>query len=581
MRSAACAVGLALALHVVAPAFGAGTMRVGTGIIAETLDPPRISDLDGLTQAAAIYDTLYGLDPLARPPVMVPIAAAALPEVSADYRTFVVRVRPGIHFSPHPSFAGRPRELVAADFAYAIRRVVDPRIRSASWPMIEGKIEGLDALAQRAKDAGKGLDYDAPVAGLALDDRYTLRIRLTAPDPIFPILLTSPVFAGVAREVVEAEGDGYGHRPVGTGPFVVGAYTPGQRLTLVRNPLYRSVTWDDLLSPASRVAHPDHPMRGRKLPALERVEISSAPEGSAEVLALSRGELDLIPLAVPELAMRNGRLRDDFAREGIRLVRHQVSGTFVAVLNMRDPIVGGSGLDKIALRRAIHMAFDDEEWIRLEGGVPTVQHQVVPPGIEGHVPGYRNPNLYAPAAANALLDRFGYRRGADGFRRLPDGSALTVNVLLENMLKTRKRGEFLKRMLERIGIRVAIETVPAAEALKRIANCRYGMAWTEGWLDFPDGTNAMMMFYGKAIGSANVSCYDDPEFDAAYREARVTAPGPARTELFRTMQKRLDAFGPARPLPYGDIFMLKRTGVLGPHSTQTDWVQYTTLARDR
>ena len=581
MRSAACMVGLALALHVSAPAYGTGTMRVGTGAIAETLDPPRMNDLDGLTQAAAIYDTLYGFDPLARPPVMVPIAAGALPEVSADYRTFVVRVRPGIYFSPHPSFEGRPRELVAADFAYAIRRVLDPKIRSTSWAMIEGKIEGLDELAQRAKDAGKGLDYDAPVAGLALVDRYTLRIRLTAPDPIFPILLTSPVFAAVAREVVEAEGDNYGHRPVGTGAFVVAAYTPGHRLTLVRNPQYRSVTWDELLSPASRAAYPDHPMRGRMLPALDRVEISSAPEGTSEVLALRRGELDLIPLAVPELAMRNGRLRDDFAREGIRLVRHQVNGTFVLVLNMRDPVVGGNAREKIALRRAIHMAFDDAEWIRVEGEIPTVRHQVVPPGIEGHVPGYRNPNLYSRAAANALLERFGYRRGADGFRRLPDGSALTVNVLLENMLKTRKRGEFVKRMLDPIGIRVAIETVAPAEALKRIANCHYGMAWTEWWLDFPDGTNAMMMFYGKAIGSSNMSCYDDPEFDAAYRKAQVMAPGPARTELFRTMQTRLDAFGPARPLPYGDIFMLKRAGVLGPFSTQTDWVQYTTLALDR
>lgn len=575
MKCAAFALALALAL----PALAAGTMRVGTGGVAETLDPPRMLDGDALTQAAAIYDTLYGFDPLARPPVMVPMAAAALPEVAADYRTFVIRVRPGIYFSPHPRFEGRPRELVAADFAYSIRRVLDPKIRSTWQPLLEGKVEGLDALAKRAQ-AGKGIDYDAPVAGLAVVDRYTLSIRLNAPDPIFPLLLTSPLFAGVAREVVEAEGDDYGHRPVGTGAFMVAAYTPGHRLTLVRNPRYRSVKWDDLLAPATRAAHPNHPMRGRKLPALDRVEISSAPEGSAEVLALRRGELDLIPLAVPELAMRNGRLRDDFAKEGIRLVPWQPISTVVAVLNMRDPVVGGNATEKIALRRAIHMAFDDEEWIRVDGGIPTLRHQVVPPGIEGHVPGYRNPNLFAPAAANALLDRFGYRRGADGFRREPDGSPLTVNLVLENMLKTRKRGEFVKRMLDRIGIRVAIETVPPQEVIKRIANCRFGMAWMEWGLDIPDGINPMVMFYGKAIGSVNMSCYDDPEFDAAYRKAQAMAPGPARTELFRTMQSRLDAFGPARPIPTGALFALKRAGVQGPFSTQSDWVQYTTLARD-
>jgi ABC-type oligopeptide transport system substrate-binding subunit len=108
-----------------------------------------------------------------------------LPEVSPDFREFTIRVRPGIRFTPHAAFGGKARELSAADFAYALRRVFDPKIRSQGLFLLEGKIEGLDALAKRAADAGTAIDYDAPVSGLVAVDRQTLRIRLNKPTRYF------------------------------------------------------------------------------------------------------------------------------------------------------------------------------------------------------------------------------------------------------------------------------------------------------------------------------------------------------------------------------------------------------------
>ena len=394
-------------------------------------------------------------------------------------------------------------------------------------------------------------------------------------------MLTSPLLAGIAREVVEAEGERYGQRPVGTGGFVVAAFTPGQRITLVRNPAFRAMQWEDLLTPASRATQSVHPMRGRKLPSLERVELNSTPEAAAEMLAVRGGELDLVNVAEPELAVRNGRLRDELAREGLLLVRDPAPITLMAFFNMRDRVVGGTAREKIALRRAIQMAFDDNEWIRvLDGGSSNVREQVVPPGVEGFIPGYRNPNMFDRASANALLDRFGYQRGPDGFRRHPDGSPLTVDVLMETTSQSRKRAEFAKRMLDRIGVRAAFESTEKGEHLKRMLNCRFGMAFMDWGLDVPDGTNPMSMFYGKSVGTMNLSCLADAEFDAAFEKALVTPPGPARLELFRAMQSRLDAYGPARPLPFGDLLFLKRPGVVGPFGTINDWLQLLTLAVD-
>jgi ABC-type transport system substrate-binding protein len=226
------------------------------------------------------------------------------------------------------------------------------------------------------------------------------------------------------------------------------------------------------------------------------------------------------------------------------------------------------------------MAFDDDEAISvLDAGISTVRHQVVPPGIEGHVAGYRSPNMFDRAAANALLDRFGYRRGVDGIRRNPDGSALTLSLLGDPRTHMRQRAEFIKRMTDRIGVRVTIDVVQPSEYVKRLASCRHTIAIMDWQGDIPDGIDFLTVFLGRNVGSANFSCYVDPEFDAVYARARTMAPGPARLELFRSMQARIDAYAAARPMPLGDLLFLKRKGVVGPFGTMNDWLQVVTLAR--
>lgn len=561
-----------------ATAAPSSTLRIGMPLVPETLDPVRADNMQAFMVIAGVFDTLFVIDPLSRPAAIVPGAAASLPEVSADYRTYTLRIRPGIQFTPHPAFGGKERELVAADVAYAIRRVLDPKLRSPTAYLLDGKIEGLDELAARARAAGRALDYEAPVNGLVVVDRHTLRVRLNAPDPLFPYVLAFPSLSPVAREVIDAEGEGHGLRPIGTGAFLVESFVPGQRLTLVRNPGYRPRRGDDLLTPASRASNPGHAMRRGFLPRLDRVEVSYTPEPAAELMALRRNELDLIALDGPELALRNGRLRPDLADDGVQLVRAASPSTLLLYFNMRDPVVGGAAIERIALRRAIQMAYDDEEMRRVfDGGLSDLRHQVVPPGIEGHVAGYRNPNRFDPVAANALLDRYGYRRGPDGRRRQPDGSALTLRVLSGSSSGSRRSMEFTRRMLDRIGLRVEFESVTGGERLKRMSTCRYGMAVMDMGLDIPDGSNMMVAFRSKAIGSLNLACFADAEFDATYERAIAMPAGRGRDELFRTMQARLDALGPARPLPVADLLLLKRRHVVGPFPTYNDWLQLVTV----
>lgn len=66
--------------------------------IAETgFDPAQISDLYSRTVAANIFEAPLTYSYLARPAKVVPQTAAALPDISADARTFTFRIRPGIY----------------------------------------------------------------------------------------------------------------------------------------------------------------------------------------------------------------------------------------------------------------------------------------------------------------------------------------------------------------------------------------------------------------------------------------------------------------------------------------------------
>jgi ABC-type transport system substrate-binding protein len=81
----------------------------------------------------------------------VPSVAVALPEVSADGKTWTIKIRPGIYFADDPAFKGKKRELTAGDFVYAWKRILDPKMRSPALAVFEGKLSGIAAPIAAAK----------------------------------------------------------------------------------------------------------------------------------------------------------------------------------------------------------------------------------------------------------------------------------------------------------------------------------------------------------------------------------------------------------------------------------------------
>src|SRR5437588_7928264 len=234
---------------------------------AETgFDPVRVSDYYSGSIIEAIFDPLLTYDYLARPAKLVPNTVEALPHVSADGRTYTLRLRKGILFAEDPAFRGAKRELTAQDYAYSIKRFFDPTYRSPYSFIFTGKIVGLDELAQSAKQTGR-FDYAAPVAGLQTPDRYTLVIRLREPDLNFSHVLAFPLVGAVAREAIEAYGEESPSHPVGTGAFRLKRYVRSSKIVLERNPGYREKRWDFEPGDNARFRAIAERMRGKHLPA--------------------------------------------------------------------------------------------------------------------------------------------------------------------------------------------------------------------------------------------------------------------------------------------------------------------------
>jgi ABC-type transport system substrate-binding protein len=526
-------------------------LRVAFAIAETSFDPAFASDAASDAVIANIVEPMLDYDYLARPVRLLPRTLEAMPTVEDGGRTYVCRLRKGIRFTADAAFKGAPRELTAADYAYSFKRHLDPGQRSPWAWLLEGKLVGGDEAQAAAKKSGR-FDYDAPMPGLEVVDRYTLRIRLKSPDYRFPYVLAVPNMSAVAREVVEAYGRDVGAHPVGTGPYRLGEYKRSSRIVLEANPEFRRFVY----APSSAVPAPSQPvaaaLRDKALPLVPRIEISIIEEGQARWLAFLKGEIDLldnIPAEFTEVALDNGRLKPDLAAKGIRHLvqtRPNVSFTY---FNMDDAVVGGYTPDRIALRRAISMGYNIEEVIRvLAKGRAVAATGPIPPGIEGFDPKLRtNAQVYDPGAARALLDKFGYRdRDGDGYRETPDGKPLVLERWSTPVSAARQGDELWRKNMDAIGLRIEFRKEKLPEMRKMSRQGKIPMRG-DGWnADYPDAENFMQLLHGPNAGQENYARFNLPEFNKLYDEARAMPDSPKRTALFSRMTELVVAYAPWR-----------------------------------
>jgi peptide/nickel transport system substrate-binding protein len=466
-----------------------GELRVVTAADADSLDPALVNQPLEWDVAVASCTTLFvqrpGTGLSAR---LVPEAAVGFPTISPDRRTYVFTVRRGLRFADGTA-------LSAAAFARGIGRVLTPRLRAPAALQFASAIESSHARGDRL------------VVRLARA-RGDLLALLTMP-------WACPVEAGLP---LDPSGAG---TVVGSGPYAVADFVPGQRIVLRRNPFYRGT----------------RPAR----PATVVITLGGTPD--ADVRAVETGGADLdLDLALPSVEPPPPQLLADLAsRYGVGKAQFFVrplDETVYLALNTSRPLFR----DNAQLRRAVNYALDRPEIIRQGGplaGRPT--DQLLPPQTLGFADVQLYP-LRAPDIRKARRLATGHLRGREAVLYVADAPIAL------------RRAEIIRHDLAQIGLEVEVRAFARPVLITKVSTRDepFDLVLT-GWTGFtPDPADFLVrLLDGAGISGAdnfNLSYFDAGEVNR--RLARADAsPAPTRYVAFAALESDvLQRYAPVAPI---------------------------------
>ena len=163
-----------------------------------------------------------------------------------------------------------------------------------------------------------------------------------------------------------------------------------------------------------------------------------------------------------------------------------------------------------------------------------------------------------PAAARALLDRFGYKdRDGDGYRERPDGTPL---VLVQNSMPdtiSRQNDELWLKNVKALGLRLQIRTAPFNELLKQSSAGQLQIFDLGCRAPSPSGFAILSTLWGRSPPDTNQARFRHADCDAAYAAFVRAPPGPQRNARARRMSEIVSACAPIlyRTYPLGHAFV--------------------------
>jgi ABC-type transport system substrate-binding protein len=540
---------------------------------------------------------------------------------------FELKIEPGIQYQPHPAFAKTPdgkhrylslkeseldgkrrpydfehmgtRELLAEDYAYAIKRLATPRIKSPSFGFLSEKIVGLadygkeiKAFNEKLKEGKSArevgpfghlpwLDFrEHNLSGVEVVDAHTLKIRVVGKYPQFKYWLAMTFFAPIPWEVDAFYAqDGMSRRnlnpdtwPVGTGPYMLTEYIPNSRMELVRNPNYRGVPYPcegeegDKEKGLLKDCGLKTPFVDKVVSVIEKEATSVATkfiQGYYDIPQLERGE----PGIGYQVSIQDGTGRaKELLERKIQLPSTIQVGFWHFGFNWLDPVVGlgKTPEDRVRnkkLRQALAIAFDFEEYVSIfEDDRAKVNHSVVVPGLFGNNLSKPNPVIYDMApdgkykrksidVAKKLLAEAGYPEGRDS----KTGQPLVLNYDTQGVGPGYKaRLDWVAKQFAKLNIQIEIRNTDYNRFQDKM---RKGSAqfffW--GWLaDYPDPENFLFLLYGpnsKAkFDGENSSNFAHPEFDQLFDRMKDLDDTPDRAALIGRM---IDIMQDEMPMLYG------------------------------
>ncbi len=478
-----------------APATRAGDKKIvagGTflrlGADPPTLDPHLTTDVNSAVYAVEIFGGLMTIDKN----LAVVGDLAESWAVSADGKTTTFRIHPDAKFH-------NGRSVTANDVKWSLERAADPATEAFNASVFLGDIIGVEQKLTGASNA---------ISGVQVINDSTLTITTDAPKPFFLSKLTYPVSFVLDQQNVESGRD-WIFEPIGTGPFKLEEYRPGEVLRLTKFADYH-------LGPAM----------------IDEVEFLIS--GGNSMLMYENDELHItgIPLGLLEGVLDPA---NSLSREAVE-APPQFDVDYFGFNTTEPPF------DDVKVRQAFNYAIDRASLASsLLEDLVVPAAGILPPGF----PGY-NPDLqgytYDPDKARQLIQDSKYG-GLDELPRitltLPGSFGAAVSPSIEAMLAMWE---------ENLDVRINLLQTEWAIFLQDLHQKRFQMFGGLGWIaDYPDPENFLdVLFHSKS--SNNQSEYTNFELDLLLERARVELDETARFELYHRAEEIIVTDAPWVPL---------------------------------
>jgi len=540
------------------------------GAKIRSLDPATCGDVSSSVIQGNFYEGLYGYDFLARPVKLVPLLAQAMPEISPDGLTYTIRVREDVKYRRNPCFGtdadGTPktRTVTADDFVLAVKRIADYHVETPmSFAFIEDKVVGAKRYRDRTQTYARG-DFDRykePLEGVRAIDEHTLQIKLNVPFPQLVYVLALTNYAPIPRELVDyylaSRDDGAGGRTplpleqreplihdfraaVGTGAYYLSQFVDGGDIILERNEDCRDEYYPSEGSPGDAEGGllAD---AGKKTPFIDTQYFMFISEDYTMWKLFLSKQIDStgIPRQVYNQIIGPGKeLADEWASQGVRLVKYSDPAVYWLAFNMEDRVLGASK----SLRQAMCLCFNVEDYVDvLHNGRGIRAVNMIPSSFEAH--DEAGPSQYARldlAAASQKLQDARRELSAAGVLGADEEITLTLDLPGRDE-EDRRTGEFIQKQFRQIGVKLKIELNDWPTLQSKVEK-KQTQVYAMGWhADYPDPENFLQLYYGPNIKrGTNNSNYSNPLFDRLFERAAIMPPSPRRTELYVQMIRILN-----------------------------------------
>lgn len=509
-----------------------------------TLDPQVSYDTLGHVLIKQVYESLLEYVPYKTGPYeLQPCLAAGMPRRIKNpdgTESYEFKLKRGIRFHDDPCFpGGKGRELTAADFVFTFQRIADPAVECPVLSTLQEFIKGLGPAYLEARKTGK-FDYNRPFDAITVIDDHTFQLHLLRAYPQIQYWLAMPFTAPVPREAVEYYNgrDGreqFKFHPVGTGPYRFVQWARGRLIRFARHEGYNATRFPESGWPAEQDALLS-PLAGAALPFVDEVQFAVIREAIPAWLLFRQGYLDRsgVNKDVFNSVITAGQtLSEEFIRRGVTLFRDVDPGTFYSQFNLDNAVVGRN----LKLRQALSTVYDQERANAIFGnGIDIKAEQLLPPGVVGHEPDFKNPFRTGDVkAAKALIAQAGYPGGIDPKTGKP--LELTLDVIAGSS-ESRQRADFDQTQFQQLGVRIKIEENTWSRFQERQLRGLFQMNNGSGWsADYPDPENFFFLFYSKNVPPQgnNYTRFSNPEFDRLFERMATMDNGPGRLAIIHRM----------------------------------------------